>query len=96
MKTAQSAKKAMGPYIRNESVFTNPLTGKPYLPNVSLSGKSMASLALPASIVSFYEDAPAPDGTRAAAFADGRAKRLPENTWSGTARSSGIKDKALR
>ena len=90
MKTADSAKKAVGPYIRDPSVFTNPLTGKPYLPNGWLSGKSLASFASPAVIVGFYEDAPAPDGTRAAAFADGHAKRFPENTWSGIAHTSGI------
>ncbi len=90
MKTPQAVKKAVLPYLRNESAFTNPITGKPYLPNVWLSGKSLASFASPALIVGFYEDAPAPDGTRAAAFADGHAKRFPEKNWSAIAHTSVI------
>ena len=81
MKSAAVAKKALSPYVKNDSVFQNPQTHEPYLPNTSLSGRSLATFERPSDMVIYYEASPAPDGTRSVVFLDGHVKRIPEAQW---------------
>lgn len=81
MKSAAIAKKVLFPYIKSEAVFQQPQTHQPYLPNTSLSGRSLASFDSPATMVVYYEAGPAPDETRGVVFLDGHAKRIRESEW---------------
>ena len=81
MKSAAAAQKAISSYVKNDSVFQQPQTHEPYLPNTSLSGRSLRSFAEPATMVIYYEAVPAPDGTRGVVFLDGHAKRISESDW---------------
>lgn len=83
MKDAATARKALRSYIRSESVFAQPETKRPYIPNAWLSGKSLAMMAKPGEIVAFYEADPAEDGMRGVAFADGSARRVSAEEWAG-------------
>lgn len=81
MKSVSKLKGILDPYIRNRSIWTNPITKQPYKANPWLSGRKEARIASPTSVVVFYEATPAGDGTRGAVFADGHAKRMPESAW---------------
>ena len=81
MKSAAATKMALFPYIKNNDVFRQPLTHEPYLPNTSLSGRSLESFGGLATMVVYYEASPMPDGTRAVVFLDGHAKRIRESDW---------------
>ncbi len=81
MKDAASAKKALYPYVKNEAIFKDPRTGESYHVNPGASRKHLATIEIPAEFVLFYEAAPASDGTRAVAFADGHVKRISETDW---------------
>ena len=81
MKDAATVKTALLPYVKNEQLFMQPDTKRPYRPNASLSKRSLASFDNPATMVVLYEDAPEPDNTRAVAFLDGHVKRVPESEW---------------
>ena len=81
MKDAATTKKALYPYVKNDDVFLSPKTHQPYLPNTSLSHRTLASFNSPAEMVIYYEAAPAPDNTRALLFLDGHVKRVPEAEW---------------
>ena len=47
MKDAATAKKALYPYVKSDDVFLSPKTHQPYLPNTSLSHRSLASFNEP-------------------------------------------------
>jgi len=81
LKDPAAIKKLLQPYVRNEEIFINPFTKKPYMANAVLSGKKLRHIADPSSMVVFYEDSPAPDGTRGVSFLDGHAKRVTESEW---------------
>ena len=81
MQSAAATQKAIYPYIKSDAVFVHPRTHQPYQPNSSLSGRTLASFADPATMVVYYEPAPAPDGTRGVVFLDGHAKRIREDQW---------------
>jgi len=81
MKDAATVKNAIYPYVKSDQIFLQPDTKRPYQPNSSLSGRSLATFKDPATMVTFYEDAPDQDNTRAVAFLDGHAKRIPESQW---------------
>jgi hypothetical protein len=83
-------KKALLPYVRNEQLFVQPKTHRPYRPNASLSHRSLASVKDPAAMVIFYEDAPDQNSTRAVAFLDGHIKRIPESQWPALKRASHV------
>jgi hypothetical protein len=90
MKDPATVKKLLMPYVKNESVFVDPISKKPYQPNPILSRKKMAHIASPASFVAIYETEPAADGTRGVCFLDGRVKRVPESEWPQLKRASKI------
>ena len=81
MKSAAALKKAIMPYVKSETVFTDPNGDKAYMANPSLSGKSLASIANPAEIALLYEAEAGPDGSRSVAFVDGHVKRLTASEW---------------
>lgn len=81
MHSAAATEKAIYPYVKSKAVFQQPQTHEPYLPNTSLSGRSLASFDNPSTMVLYYEASPAPDGTRGVLFFDGHAKRFPEAEW---------------
>jgi hypothetical protein len=90
MQDAQTAKKVLQPYVKNESIFVNPDTKEPYQPNPILSKKKLAHMTAPAEMVAFYEPTPAMDGTRGVVFLDGHAKRVQESEWPRLKRASKI------
>lgn len=81
MRSAASTQKALFPFVRDSAVFQQPRTHEPYLPNTSLSGRTLASFNSPSDMVTYYEAVPAPDGTRGVAFLDGHVKRIHESEW---------------
>jgi hypothetical protein len=78
---AGSARELLNPYVKNEQIFLQPATGRPYEPNPVLAGRSLAEIDVPAETVSFYEPEAAPDQTRGVAYVDGHVQRLPESGW---------------
>ncbi len=81
LQNVEEMKKALLPYVKNETLFVHPGTGEPYQPNPALAEKRMAAMAEPASTVLFYEMSPADDGYRGVAYADGHVKRVSETEW---------------
>lgn len=81
MQSAVAAQKALSPYVKINSAFQQPQTHEPYLPNTSLSGRSLASFDNPATMVIYYEASPNLDGMRGVVFLDGHAKRIHESEW---------------
>lgn len=83
MDDPKQAKAVLGPYVSAgyEYFFTNPITGKPYLMNTTLSGQRLDQVKDPSQTVLFYEDAPADDGSRGVYCLDMRAGRVSEKTW---------------
>lgn len=92
MKSAAVTKQALLPYIKSDDVFQRPQTHEPYLPNTSLSGRSLASFQNPVTMVIYYEATPAPDGTRDVVFLDGHVKRIPESEWPALKAASHVPD----
>jgi hypothetical protein len=90
IKTPETAKEQLKPYVGDEKILTNPVTKMPYQFNAILAGKKIAHISDPASMVVIYEDSPAPDGTRGAAFLDGHAKRIKESDWPAIKKASKI------
>ncbi len=90
MKDAATVKKAIYPYVKSDQIFIQPDTKRPYKPNSSLSGRSLATFSAPATMVTFYEDAADQDNTRAVAFLDGHVVRIPEAQWPSLKRASHV------
>jgi len=83
-------KKAVMPYVKNEMLFTNPITGEAYHLNSRLSKKNLSSVANPAEMAMIYEASPAPDGTRGVCYVDGHSKRVTEAQWQDVKKASGM------
>jgi hypothetical protein len=81
LKDPAAIKRTLGRYIRNDKIFINPITNKPYMANAVLSGRKLSHIADPSSMVVFYEDSPAPDGTRGVSFLAGHTRRVRESEW---------------
>ncbi len=79
--TNDATQNALKVYVKQLSVFITPDTFLPYIANVALSGKKVASITNPAGCVLFYEPEPMSDGTRAVAYVDGHVLRIPEAEW---------------
>jgi len=92
MQSAAVTKKAIFPYVKSDDVFQYPMTHEPYLPNKSLSGRSLASFNSPSDMVAYYEAVPTPGGTRAVLFMDGHVKRIPESQWPALKAASHVPD----
>ena len=81
MKDYAKTQKVLLPYVKDMSVFINPVTKEPYRENPALSGALMAKIDLPAETIVFYEAEAAKDGTRGVYFLDGHVKRIKESDW---------------
>lgn len=81
MKKYAKTQEILLPYIKDVSVFTNPITKEPYQANPVISGVSLAKIENPSETVAFYEGSPAADGTRGVCFLDGHVKRIKETDW---------------
>lgn len=90
MNSADEAKAVLNEYVKDESVFYDPNTGQPYVPNAALSGKPASGITDASAVVVFYEASLADDGTRGAAFVDGHAARLTQERWEAAKQASGI------
>ena len=86
---APSLKKALASYLKDEKVFVQPRTGKPYLPNSSLSSKDQKGTNTANEVV-VYEADPAEDGTRAVLFGDAHVERVDETRWLELKKTSNI------
>lgn len=80
-KSAERLRSVLAPYLKNNEIWTSPVTGKVYAANPWLSGKSLASIESPAETVMLFEAAPYRDGARAVAYVDGHVKKLSASAW---------------
>jgi hypothetical protein len=81
MKDSDGVKVALKDFVTDESIFFNPETLEPYLPNPSLSGKKLSDLANGDGVVAFYEANPAADGTVGVIMVDGYYQRMALEEW---------------
>lgn len=75
MKSYSKFQKVVLPYIKKTSVFTCPVTGKPYKLNATLNQSAIAKVKAPAGTPLVYDASPHSDGMWTVAYADGHAKR---------------------
>ena len=80
-KSADRLRTVLAPYLKNNEIWTSPVTGKRYAANPWLSGMSLASIESPADTVMLYEAVAYRDGARAVAFVDGHVKKLSASAW---------------
>jgi hypothetical protein len=91
MTSAEAVKKALAPYVKDETAFAHPETKETYLPNPALSKKPVGHVEEYGEwMVAFYEAAPAKDGTRGIVTIDGTVKRVAEKDWEGLKKASKI------
>lgn len=88
---AAAARNALKGYLEVEGAFVHPQTHEAYLPNASLSGKSMADVGANASrTVVFYEASAGGDAGRAVLFLDGHVEQVNAARWDELRRTSGV------
>lgn len=88
---AATARRRLDPYLKNETVWREPKTGRPYEVNRALSGARLARFDKTADrVVVFYEKVANERGFRAAAFLDGHVRFVREDTWRESKRASQI------
>jgi hypothetical protein len=71
MRNPQVFQSAVLPYVKDAQAFVCPSTNGAFVPNASLSFKSLASIAAPAQTVLFSDPAPHSDGIATIAYANG-------------------------
>ncbi|HEY3779621.1 MAG TPA: hypothetical protein VGL56_00960 [Fimbriimonadaceae bacterium] len=69
------------PYMKNETLFQDPISKRSFVPNAVLSGINESNVVKPDAAVLLYSPLNGVDGTRAVAFADGHAKTMEENEF---------------
>lgn len=70
------------PYIKNESIWTNPNPdGAEYRFNIAIGGVHLPAIESPSQTVLVYESRPWPDGRRGVAFTDGSARLVAADQW---------------
>ena len=69
--TAAELQAALAPYVPDMSVFFCPETGRPYLPNPALAGRSMSDVDNPSAVKMLWDEVPHSDGTKCVAYVDG-------------------------
>jgi hypothetical protein len=89
MNDVAATQRALLPYGPGREIFTDPRSGRSYLPNSSLAGRKYADIPDPGGQVAFYEPEPV-DNTRGVLFLDGRVARVPESEWNELKRKSNI------
>ena len=80
MKDAESARKALEPYVKNKETLARAEGKDLYQPNPALSGRKFAEIEKPGDVVAFYESKPAND-SRGVLYLDGRVERIAESKW---------------
>jgi hypothetical protein len=70
MATQHQFRTSVFPYVRDPSTFICPVTMRPYTPNATVSGQSLASIQNPYSTQLVADSIPHPDGSVTTAFAD--------------------------
>jgi prepilin-type processing-associated H-X9-DG protein len=80
------------PYIKSKTIFLQPATQRPYLPNYKISRLPDSKIDDPVSTFLFYEDAPNSAGKRAVAYADGHVKLLAEAEFQKERKAQGISE----
>lgn len=91
MQNMYQFKKVIYPYVKDDKLFVQPSNQKFYVPNASLSKRSMASLQFANKFAAIYEAQPGSDGKRAVGFADGHVERVSTAQWTKIKKDSGIK-----
>jgi hypothetical protein len=82
LKTPENMKQALLPYLRDDSIFSDPAGGKAYGVNSGLSQKNINDIAAPADTVVFYETrAGEKTGLRGVAFLDGHTQLVDDARW---------------
>jgi hypothetical protein len=81
LETAFAARQALEPFAENPAIFTQPGTNQPFKANPLLSGRKRAHLKGKGYVVVFYEGVPAPDGSRAVLYYNGRVQRVSAKQW---------------
>ncbi len=79
------------PYAKNESLFTESATGRPWGRNIALSGKSLTGIESPSETILLYGRSVDAKGLRCVAYADGHVKNLDEKMAAAIFAKSGIK-----
>jgi prepilin-type processing-associated H-X9-DG protein len=80
------------PYIKSKTIFLQPATHRPYLPNYKVSRLPDSKIDNPVATFLFYEDAPNSAGKRAVAYADGHVKLLTEAEFQKERKAQGISE----
>ncbi len=80
------------PYVKNEQVFLQPVTKRPYLPNYKVSRLSLSAIKNPHTTFLFYEDAPDAEGMRNVAFVDTHVKAITEAEFQYERKAQGISE----
>jgi len=85
MATPKEFAAAVSPkYASNPDIFASPRHNLPYVPNPALSGKALASITNPGSMVAFYEPLPGAGSAskpRAVVFLSGIPSAVDAATW---------------
>jgi hypothetical protein len=81
LKDAETVKKAIMPYVKDQSVFTDPANGEAFVPNARYSAKDLSKIPSPAQAVLFYQKTPAGDGERWVLWADGHVTKVDAKRW---------------
>ena len=75
MKSIAVTQKLLQPYIKNNQVFTCPVTSKAYRLNPAIGGKNVPAVAHPVKTVLFFDAAAHTDGKYSVAYLDGHVAR---------------------
>lgn len=90
LETAFAARQALEPFAENPAIFTQPGTNQSFKVNPLLSGRKRAHLKGKGYVVVYYEGVPAPDGSRAVLYYNGRVQRLSAKMWEKAKANSGM------
>jgi len=81
MQGPDALKKALSPYLEDESVLVQPETHESYRPNPVLSGKKKAHIKYPDQMIMLYQPSPDSDGRRWVLFLDGHFDQVTAAQW---------------
>ena len=74
-RTAAAFDAALRPYIPDPAVFTSRVTGKPFIPNAAISGKSISVFSDPSTVALFSDVLPPSRIPATVGFLDGHVER---------------------
>ena len=79
--SAAAFKKAVYPYVKSESTFLDPVTGRTFHYNPKLSKLPLSKIKVPNTAIVLYTDQPDSQGNRVVGYADGHVKSISESTY---------------